>query len=260
MNIINKFIDNITSFINSNTCGVLPCAKITIQDNVSANDVIGVRLQPEQFQSVLSQIEVFIYDISKDAMNSRMKYTKLLEANNELICNNPLISEANSIITRNENALKSNDGIQRYYERKFGAHRCDTFGALEQRLSVLEKKMQRVSNRNNNSNRNGNGNSGRHYLSTNVSLNQAFSLHDNNAKPKSSSKSKFKHTTTVRTNSTAVKSAAHKQTKKKKRMNKTANIEAPLMPNTSSDNKHTRNYNCNCNRNNSYNKRKAHLN
>ena len=263
INIINKFIDNVVSFINSHISDVslLPFInQITVQhnNNMNSNDVIGVRLQPEEFRSVLSQIETYIYDITKDAIYSKVRYNKLLEVNNELICNNKVLTEANDITREYDNG-KTFGGVQR----------CDTFNALERRVNVLEKKMQRVSGRG----RGGNSKSNRHYISTNVSLNNAFKLYDKD-KPKSNSKRKFKCTVVSDNNNNKerhTKSALHnkpKTTKKKtKKLNKSNYIDNIITPNitttflhTTTNNKHTRNYtqsNTNSKVNNKY---KTYLN
>ena len=262
INIINKFIDNVVSFINSHISDVslLPFINtITVQqnNNMINNDVIGVRLQPEEFRSVLSQIETYIYDITKDAIYSKVRYNKLLEVNNELICNNKVLTEANEITREYDNG------------KTFGVQRCDTFNALERRVNVLEKKMQRVNGRG----RGGNSKSNRHYVSTNVSLNNALKLHDKD-KPKSNSKRKFKCTVVGDNDNNYkernIKSALHskpKTTKKKtKKLNKSNNIDNIITPNITTtfihttNNKHTRNYtqsNTNTNANNKY---KTYLN
>ena len=244
INIINNFIDNVVSFINSNISNVHCMNPITIQNNnTSSNDVIGVRLHPQQFQSLLSQIETYIYDITKDAINSRMRYNKLLNVNNELISNNKILNEANDI-------TREYDDTRKYCDRKFCIERCDTFNALERRVNVLEKKMQRVSH---------NRNSNKHYVSTNVSMNNAFSLHDNE-QPKSNSKGKFRYTVSERN----VKSVVHKHKIPKKKKKKTNNIDTPTTPNITTtlihknnNNKHTRNY---TQTNNTNNKHKTYLN
>ena len=258
INIINKFIDNVVSFINSHIsdASLLPFINpITVQHNsITSNDVIGVLLQPEEFRAVLSQIETYIYDITKDDIYSKVRYNKLLEVNNELMCNNKVLTEANDI-TREYNNGKT-----------FGVQRCDTFNALERRVNVLEKKMQRVSGRG----RGGNSKSNRHYISTNVSLNNAFKLQDKD-KPKSNSKRKFKCTVVGDNNNNKerhTKSALHnkpKTTKKKiKKLNKsnyidniitTPNITTTFL-HTTTNNKHTRNYT----QSNTNNKYKTYLN
>jgi hypothetical protein len=265
INIINKFIDNVVSFINSHISdmSLLPFInQITVQhNNISSNDVIGVRLQPEEFRSVLSQIETYIYDITKDAIYSKVRYNKLLEVNNELICNNKVLTEANDITREYDNG-KTFGGVQR----------CDTFNALERRVNVLEKKMQRVNGRGRGSN---NSKSNRHYISTNVSLNNAFKLHDKD-KPKSNSKRKFKCTVVSDNNNNNkerhTKSALHNKPKtlkkKTKKLNKSNYIDNIITtPNitttfihTTTNNKHTRNYtqsNTNTKVNNKY---KTYLN
>ena len=103
LNLVNKFLDNVANYINSNSTNAsvagLVHNKIDIHPHMNVdsdnNDnsciqqpVVGVHLPPEQFQSVLTQIENYVYEISKEAINTRMKYNKLLEMNNKLLHNN----------------------------------------------------------------------------------------------------------------------------------------------------------------------------
>ena len=109
LNLVNKFLDNVANFINSNSANASTAGfvhnKIDIHPHMNDNyndsnciqqPVVGVHLPPEQFQSVLTQIENYVYEISNEAINMRLKYNKLLEMNNKLLHNNSNNSHNNS--------------------------------------------------------------------------------------------------------------------------------------------------------------------
>ena len=102
LNLVNKFLDNVANYINSNSTNASTAGfvhnKIDIHPHMNDSNhndsnciqqpVVGVHLPPEQFQSVLTQIENYVYEISNEAINTRLKYNKLLEMNNKLLHNN----------------------------------------------------------------------------------------------------------------------------------------------------------------------------
>ena len=118
LNLVNKFLDNVANYINSNSTNAsvagLVHNKIDIHPHMNVdsdkNDnnciqqpVVGVHLPPEQFQSVLTQIENYVYEISKEAINTRLKYNKLLEMNNKLLHNNSNTNNNNNNSHNNSN-------------------------------------------------------------------------------------------------------------------------------------------------------------
>lgn len=141
LNLINKFLDNVANYINSNSTNASTAGfvhnKIDIHphmilDSDNHNDnhciqqpVIGVHLPLEQFQSVLTQIENYVYEISNEAINTRVKYNKLFEMNNKLVHYNSNNNSNMNITVLEYHQMQPFTNVENVFENNYdSSHRA----------------------------------------------------------------------------------------------------------------------------------------
>lgn len=135
MNLINKFIKNISNDLNTSSFSLF---------NFDLNTNI---LNVEQFQSILNQIENFFYEIIKENSNLKVKYNKILDVNNKILSQNNNQNSFHSTTNNfSENVFENNYENNNKKEKDISSNllpqdQIAIFKTLEQRVNLLEQEL-----------------------------------------------------------------------------------------------------------------------
>lgn len=166
INLINKFIKNISNDLNSSAYSIFNFElNLNFQDEQKETNPYMIHSIPlEQFQSILNQIENFLYEVLKENSNLKLKYNKILEVNNKLISQSNSPKNTNELHQMNsfhsttnniaenvfdnnyENIKKENDNNNKI---TIPAEQIEIFKTLEQRVNMLEQELNLQKQRNN---------------------------------------------------------------------------------------------------------------
>ena len=165
INLINKFINNISNDLNSSAYSIFNLElNLNFQDEQKDTNPYMIHSIPlEQFQSILNQIENFLYEVLKENSNLKLKYNKILEVNNKLISQSNSPKNTNEFHQMNSFQSTNNNIAENVFENNYEnikkdkdnsnkvtipVDQIEIFKTLEQRVNMLEQELNMQKQRN----------------------------------------------------------------------------------------------------------------